>query len=246
MALQCLPNFFSQSARQLREEGVIDHTFLIFVATSGETGKAALEGFKDKDGIRHRGHVSRWRRERYPVASSMATHEGSDVDVWAVSGNFDDCQTGSEPRLRSTMRSTKRSCQPAEGGAFKRELDQLGTLASAGGVLHLNLCPTCEKGKVNAGDPIDVCVPTGNFGNILAAWYAKQMGTPIDMLFCASNENKVLTDFIASGTYDIADRAFVLTPSPSMDILVSSNVERQLFELSGRKSELIAEWMREL
>ena len=102
------------------------------------------------------------------------------------------------------------------------------------------------SGKVAAGQPIDVCVPTGNFGNILAAWYAKQIGTPIDMLLCASNENRVLADFINTGTYDISEREFVLTPSPSMDILVSSNLERQLFEMTGRSGEAIRSWMADL
>ena len=101
------------------------------------------------------------------------------------------------------------------------------------------------QGKLEAGKPLDVCVPTGNFGNILAAWYAKQIGTPLGTLFCASNENRVLTDFINTGSY-ISNREFVLTPSPSMDILVSSNVERQLFELTGRNADAIAAWMEEL
>ncbi|MFQ9179166.1 MAG: hypothetical protein ACLR3C_04080 [Eggerthella lenta] len=98
-------------------------------------------------------------------------------------------------------------------------------------------------GKLNLGDELDVCVPTGNFGNILAAYYAKRMGVPLGMLYCASNENRVLTDFINTGTYDISERPFVLTPSPSMDILVSSNLERQLFELTGRDATAIAGWM---
>ena len=103
-----------------------------------------------------------------------------------------------------------------------------------------------SRGDIAFGDPIDVCVPTGNFGNILGAWYARTMGTPIEHLLCASNENRVLTDFLTTGTYDISDRQFVLTPSPSMDILVSSNVERQLFELTDRDGSRIAEWMRQL
>ena len=97
-----------------------------------------------------------------------------------------------------------------------------------------------------SGAPVDVCVPTGNFGNILAAWYAKAMGVPFGTLMCASNENRVLADFINTGTYDISDRDFVTTPSPSMDILVSSNLERQLFELTGRDTQAIAGWMRDL
>ena len=101
-------------------------------------------------------------------------------------------------------------------------------------------------GKLSLGDELDVCVPTGNFGNILAAYYAKRMGVPLGMLYCASNENRVLTDFINTGTYDISEREFVLTPSPSMDILVSSNLERQLFELTGRDAAAIAGWMSDL
>ena len=103
-----------------------------------------------------------------------------------------------------------------------------------------------KAGSVKSGASINVCVPTGNFGNILAAWYARAIGTPIGQLYCASNENHVLTDFINSGTYDISSRPFSITPSPSMDILVSSNLERQLFELNGRNPELIRQWMQDL
>lgn len=244
MALQCLPYFFSESAAQLRRAGVIDHTFLILVATSGDTGKAALEGFKDKDGIQIAvmypdGGVSDIQYKQ------MATQDGENVNVWAVSGNFDDCQTGAKNVFddaafnEALMDEHRVALSSANSINWGRLLPQVVYYVSTYGQL-------VKAGKIKAGDPIDVCVPTGNFGNILAAWYAKQLGTPIDQLFCASNENKVLTDFITSGTYDIRDRAFVLTPSPSMDILVSSNVERQLFELSGRNSALIAEWMRAL
>ena len=103
-----------------------------------------------------------------------------------------------------------------------------------------------KDGIVAAGDPIDVTVPTGNFGNILACWYAKQLGVPIDRIVCASNANRVLADFIETGVYDISDRPFMLTPSPSMDILVSSNLERQLFELTGRNAAAIQGWMDDL
>lgn len=244
MALQCLPHFFSESAAKLRREGAIDHTFLILVATSGDTGKAALEGFKDKDGIQIAvmypdGGVSDIQYKQ------MATQDGSNVNVWAVSGNFDDCQTGAknvfddEAFNEKLLADHKVALSSANSINWGRLLPQVVYYISTYGQL-------VKQGKIKAGDPIDVCVPTGNFGNILAAWYAKQLGTPIDTLFCASNENRVLTDFINTGTYDIRDRAFVLTPSPSMDILVSSNVERQLFELSGRNSDLIASWMRDL
>ncbi|WP_251198155.1 threonine synthase [Anaerotardibacter muris] len=244
MALQCLPYFFSESAAQLREKGVIDNTFLILVATSGDTGKAALEGFKDKEGIQIAvmypdGGVSDIQYKQ------MATQGGSNVDVWAVTGNFDDCQTGAknvfddEAFNQRLMDEHKVALSSANSINWGRLLPQVVYYISTYGTL-------VEQGKIKAGDPIDVCVPTGNFGNILAAWYAKQLGTPIDKLICASNENRILTDFITTGTYDIRDREFILTPSPSMDILVSSNVERQLFELSGRNSDAIAQWMKDL
>ena len=244
MALQCLPRFFSASAAQLRDQGALDHTFLILVATSGDTGKAALEGFKDKDGIKigvmyPDGGVSDIQYKQ------MATQGGANVMVWAVEGNFDDCQTGAkavfgdEAFNKTLMDEHKVALSSANSINWGRLLPQVVYYVSSYAQL-------VADGKLEAGSPLDVCVPTGNFGNILAAWYAKQIGTPLGTLFCASNENRVLTDFINSGTYDIADRAFVLTPSPSMDILVSSNVERQLFELSGRNSTAIAEWMDDL
>ncbi|MDO4501791.1 MAG: threonine synthase [Coriobacteriia bacterium] len=244
MALQCLPRFFSASAQLLRERGQLDHEFMILVATSGDTGKAALEGFKDVDGVSigvmyPDGGVSDIQYKQ------MATQRGSNVQVWAVRGNFDDCQTGAKNTFND------------EAFAQKLAAEQGVALSSANSINWGRLLPQVvyyisayaqmvADGKVEAGAKIDVCVPTGNFGNILAAWYAKQIGTPIDMLLCASNTNRVLTDFINTGTYDISDRPFVLTPSPSMDILVSSNLERQLFELTGRNPQAIAGWMNDL
>lgn len=244
MALQCLPLFFSASAAHLRKAGVIDHEFMILVATSGDTGKAALEGFANKPGVSigvmyPHGGVSDIQRKQ------MATQAGENVMVWAVRGNFDACQSAAKAVFNDT--------------AFERELLEQHRIAlsSANSINWGRLLPQVvyylssystlvAQGKVAASDVIDVCVPTGNFGNILAAWYAKQMGAPIERLFCASNENRVLADFINTGTYDISDRDFVLTPSPSMDILVSSNLERQLFELSGRNTQAIRTWMDEL
>ncbi len=244
MALQCLPHFFSASAKACKGRGELDHDFCILVATSGDTGKAALEGFKGVEGVCigvlfPDGGVSDIQRKQ------MVTTTGGNVYVWAVRGNFDDCQT-----------SAKRVFSDA---AFAETLlaDHGVALSSANSINWGRLLPQvvyyissyaelCKQGKVEPGDPIDVCVPTGNFGNILAAWYAKQMGTPIDALFCASNENRVLTDFLETGTYDIKDRAFILTPSPSMDILVSSNLERLLYQLSGTNGDAIASWMNDL
>lgn len=244
MALQCLPLFFSASAQKLRDAGDIDHEFLILVATSGDTGKAALEGFKDKPGVRisvmyPHGGVSDIQHKQ------MATQAGDNVMVWAVRGNFDDCQTGAKNVFNDNdfakrlMNEQHVALSSANSINWGRLLPQVVYYVSSYSEL-------VAQGKVEAGAPIDVCVPTGNFGNILAAWYAKQMGTPIERLLCASNENRVLTDFINTGTYDISDREFVLTPSPSMDILVSSNLERQLFELTGRDEQAIAGWMDDL
>ncbi len=244
MALQCLPKFFSASAQALRDRGKIDHEFLILVATSGDTGKAALEGFKNANGVRigvlfPDGGVSDIQRKQ------MVTTTGANVQVWGVRGNFDDCQTGVKSvfsdaafadRLLREHRVTLSSANSINWG---RLMPQIVYYLSAYAELVRN-------NKVKPGSPIDVCVPTGNFGNILAAWYARRMGAPIDMLLCASNENRVLTDFINTGTYDISSREFVLTPSPSMDILVSSNLERQLFELTGRNAEAICGWMDDL
>ena len=175
----------------------------------------------------------------------MVTTTGANVQVWGVRGNFDDCQTGvkrvfSDAEFAAKlMDEHKVSLSSANSINWGRLLPQIVYYLSAYAVL-------AASGKIEAGQPIDVCVPTGNFGNILAAWYAKRMGAPIERLLCASNENRVLTDFINTGSYDISERPFVLTPSPSMDILVSSNLERQLFELTGRNAEAIAGWMRDL
>ena len=244
MALQCLPHFFSASAEKLREEGTLDHEFMILVATSGDTGKAALEGFKGVDGVSigvlfPDGGVSDIQRKQ------MVTTTGDNVQVWAVRGNFDDCQTGvkhafaDEKFAEKLLDEYRIALSSANSINWGRLLPQVVYYISSYAEL-------VAAGKIEAGCPIDVCVPTGNFGNILAAWYAKQIGVPIERLLCASNDNRVLTDFINTGTYDIADRPFVLTPSPSMDILVSSNLERQLFELTGRDAAAIAGWMADL
>ena len=244
MALQCLPRFFSASAAALREEDKLDNTFCILVATSGDTGKAALEGFKGVDGVSigvlfPDGGVSDIQRKQ------MVTTTGNNVQVWAVRGNFDDCQTGvkrvfsDQAFNQQLMEQRKVALSSANSINWGRLMPQIVYYISSYAQL-------VADGKLEAGQLLDVCVPTGNFGNILACWYAKQMGTPIGLLMCASNENRVLTDFINTGTYDISDRQFVLTPSPSMDILVSSNLERQLFELTGRNCEAIAQWMASL
>ena len=242
MALQCLPNFFSESARKLREEGVIDHTFLILVATSGDTGKAALEGFKDKDGIQIAvmypdGGVSDIQYKQ------MATQEGSNVNVWAVSGNFDDCQNGvkaifTDKAIADRLAKNNILLSSANSINWGRLAPQI--------VYYVSTYAELLKNKeIEYGEKINVVVPTGNFGNILAAYYAREMGLPVDRLICASNKNRVLTDFFDTGVYDI-NRSFYTTSSPSMDILISSNLERLLFIASGYSDEFVREMMGDL
>ena len=240
MALQMLPHLLTASLRKQEEE----KTVCILVATSGDTGKAALEGFKGVDGVSigvlfPDGGVSDIQRKQ------MVTTTGDNVQVWAVRGNFDDCQTGvkhafaDEKFAEKLLDEYRIALSSANSINWGRLLPQVVYYISSYAEL-------VAAGKIEAGCPIDVCVPTGNFGNILAAWYAKQIGVPIERLLCASNDNRVLTDFINTGTYDISDREFILTSSPSMDILVSSNLERQLFELTGRNGEAIRQWMADL
>ena len=244
MALQCLPRFFSVSAAELRKRGELDDEHMILVATSGDTGKAALEGFRDVPGVcigvmYPDGGVSDIQFKQ------MATQAGGNVQVWGVEGNFDDCQTGAKNVFNDD--------------AFAAQLhEQFGiALSSANSINWGRLMPQIAyyisayaqlvaADAIAPGQEIDVCVPTGNFGNILAAYYAKRMGTPIRKLLCASNENRVLTDFIETGRYYTVGREFVKTPSPSMDILVSSNLERQLFELTDRNPQAIRTWMEQL
>ena len=243
MALQCLPHFFSASAEKLREEGTLDHEFMILVATSGDTGKAALEGFKGVDGVSigvlfPDGGVSDIQRKQ------MVTTTGDNVQVWAVRGNFDDCQTGvkrtfaDEKFTEKLLNEYRIALSSANSINWGRLLPQVVYYISSYAEL-------VAAGKIEAGCPIDVCVPTGNFGNILAAYYAREMGVPIDKLICASNSNNVLTDFLATGTYD-KNRPFHTTMSPSMDILVSSNLERLLFALSGQNDQEVAGYMKQL
>lgn len=244
MALQCLPRFFEHATGKLREQGRLDHDHLILVATSGDTGKAALEGFAGRE------HVSIC--VFYPDGGvsdiqlrQMTTQRGDNVNVFAARGDFDDCQTsvkqafGDAEFTQRLMAEHGLALSSANSINWGRLMPQIVYYLSA--YADLVAC-----GAVAAGEQVDVCVPTGNFGNILACWYAKQVGAPIDRIICASNANRVLTDFIETGTYTVAGRDFVLTPSPSMDILVSSNLERQLFELTGRDAGRISGWMKDL
>ncbi len=242
IALQCLPHFFSEAVTLKQERKELEDDFLILVATSGDTGKAALEGFADR---LHTNVVV-----FYPVdgvsdiqRKQMVTQHGRNVAVFGVRGNFDDCQT-----------AVKQAFADESFASWLHDERSL-TLSSANSINWGRLMPQIvyyvsayadmvAAGGVKAGEPMDVCVPTGNFGNILGAYYAKRMGVPIGRLICASNENNVLADFIATGVYDISERGFVTTPSPSMDILISSNLERLLYHLAGPES--VRTWMEEL
>ena len=176
-------------------------------------------------------------------ALQMQTQEGGNVGVCAVHGNFDDAQTGvktlfSDERLRDDLAKRGYFLSSANSINWGRILPQLVYYISA-------YCDLLNLGKIQMGEKVNYCVPTGNFGNILACWYAGQMGLPVGKLICASNSNNVLTDFLATGTYD-RNRPFHTTMSPSMDILVSSNLERLLFALSGQDDKLVADYMQQL
>ncbi len=242
MALQCMPLFFSAAIDDLQASGELEDDFLVLVATSGDTGKAALEGFADRA---HTKIVVFYPAEGVSDIQlrQMVTQAGENLAVFGVRGNFDDCQS-----------AVKAAFNDEE---FARELHETHglRLSSANSINWGRLLPQIvyyisayadmvASGGVKAGNPIDVCVPTGNFGNILGAYYAREMGVPIGRLVCASNENNVLADFIATGRYDITDREFVVTPSPSMDILISSNLERLLYHLAG--TDRVRSWMTEL
>ena len=235
MALQLLPRLTTLSARKNGESREVS----ILVATSGDTGKAALEGFRDVPGTSC--------TVFYPLDGvsdvqrlQMVTTGGGNTHVIAVKGNFDDAQTGVKELFASPE--------------FAVEMDRRGkVLSSANSINFGRLVPhvvyyisayadLVARSVIRCGEPVNFCVPTGNFGNILAAYYAREMGLPIGKLICASNRNNVLTDFFASGIYS-THRLFFKTKSPSMDILVSSNLERLLFEAADRDGELVSTWM---
>ena len=230
MALQMLPYLLTASLKKTGEE----KTVCILVATSGDTGKAALEGFRDVDRTEilvfyPDGGVSEIQKLQ------MVTQEGRNVGVCAVRGNFDDAQTGvkrifSDAQLRGTLASRGYFLSSANSINWGRVLPQIVYYVSS-------YCDLLASGDIEEGQTVNVCVPTGNFGNILSGFYAKKMGVPIGRLICASNENNVLTDFIRTGTYD-RNRPFYQTASPSMDILISSNLERLLYLLSGSDEEV--------
>ena len=236
-ALQLMPKLLVQAKKNL---GRTEHT-RILVATSGDTGKAALAGYAGLDGI----DIAVF----YPNDGTseiqrlqMATQTGDNVAVYAVQGNFDDAQTGVKKVFGDAAVAEELAARDIR-------------LSSANSINWGRLAPQivyyfyayfrlAEQGAVEWGKPVDFCVPTGNFGDILAGYYAKRMGLPVGRLVCASNRNNVLTDFIRTGVYD-KRREFYKTTSPSMDILISSNLERLLYHVTGDDAK-VACWMQEL
>ena len=232
LALQILPHLLTTSIKKIGS----DKETVILVATSGDTGKAALEGFKDVDGTKiivfyPSEGVSKMQKLQ------MDTQEGSNVMVCSIKGNFDDAQTGvkrifSNKEIKEKMEKSGKQFSSANSINWGRLAPQIVYYVSA----YFDLgCP--EK--------FNVVVPTGNFGNILAAFYAKEMGIPINKLICASNKNRVLTDFINTGVYN-KNREFYTTESPSMDILISSNLVRLLYLLNNSNDIDIKNWQEKL
>jgi len=238
VALSMLPRLITAARKQtgMQEE------VLILTATSGDTGKAALEGFHDVPGTRiivfyPDGGVS-------PVQKAqMATQEGCNVKVCAVRGNFDDCQRG----VKETFAAIAAGNLNAGKNTVLSSANSIniGRLAPQVGYYFTAYAKLLESGRIHLGDEVDYVVPTGNFSDILAGYYAKLLGLPVGRLVCASNANNVLTDFINTGVYD-SRRPFMRTGSPSMDILVSSNLERFLFLMNGQDGAEVARCMKEL
>ena len=229
-ALQLMPKLLVEAKRNL---GRTEKT-LILVATSGDTGKAALDGYHDIPGVEiavfyPTGGTSEIQRLQ------MATQEGANVAVYAVRGNFDDAQTG----VKRVFADKEIAARLAQRNICLSSANSInwGRLAPQIVYYFAAYAQLLKAGKIAFGDEVDFCVPTGNFGDILAGYYAKQMGLPVGRLVCASNQNNVLTDFLRTGVYT-ARRAFYKTSSPSMDILVSSNLERLLWHVTGSDAEV--------
>ncbi|MEG1631756.1 MAG: threonine synthase [Hydrogenoanaerobacterium sp.] len=238
MALQLLPHLLTL-AMQKTAQG---KEAVLLVATSGDTGKAALDGFADVAGTRV--IVFYPQQGISPMQQlQMVTQEGKNVAVCAIKGNFDDAQTAvksifTDVGLAKALAASDRQFSSANSINWGRLVPQIIYYISA-------YCKLLADEEIALGESINICVPTGNFGNILAAYYAKQMGLPVAKLICASNENNVLTDFIKTGEYN-KNRAFHVTLSPSMDILVSSNLERLLFSLYKNDDFAVNKLMQEL
>lgn len=238
MALSILPHLMTTSAKK----NDVKNEIVILTATSGDTGKAALAGFADVEGTRiivfyPKNGVSKVQELQ------MVTQRGENVNVVAIHGNFDNAQSGVKAMFEDTELAeelAKKGYQFSSANSIN-----IGRLVPQV-VYYVNAyAKLLENEEIEDGEKINVVVPTGNFGNILAAYYAKQMGVPIDKLVCASNDNKVLFDFFQTGDYD-RNREFILTTSPSMDILISSNLERLIYRIAGGDAKKCAELMQSL
>ena len=238
MALSILPYLLTTAAKKNQ----VKNDIVILTATSGDTGKAALAGFADVEGTKI--IVFYPKNGVSPIQEKqMLTQKGKNTYVVGIKGNFDAAQSGvkamfNNKELAETMDKAGHQFSSANSINIGRLVPQVVYYVYAYSRL-------VKEGEIEAGENINVVVPTGNFGNILAAYYAKSMGLPIGKLICASNDNKVLYDFFQSGTYD-RNREFILTSSPSMDILISSNLERLIYKIAGASSEKNATFMKEL
>ena len=238
MALQLLPHLMMLATKKTAE----NNELVILVATSGDTGKAALEGFRDVEGT---SVIVFYPEEGVSVIQKcqMVTQQGNNVDVIAVKGNFDDAQSGvknifADEPLYECLKDNGFALSSANSINWGRLVPQIVYYFSA-------YADAVKGGFIKAGDEINFSVPTGNFGDILAGYYAKRMGLPIHKLICASNANNVLADFLTTGKYD-KRREFHKTISPSMDILISSNLERLLYHLTDEDASKVSNWMKEL
>ena len=238
MALSILPYLLTTATKKENE----DKKICILTATSGDTGKAALEGFADVPGTEiivffpNKG-VSQVQERQ------MITQEGANTHVFAIEGNFDDAQTGVKKIFNDDAFAEKLAsmgCKLSSANSIN-----IGRLVPQGAFYVGGYLQLVTRGVVKAGESVNICVPTGNFGNILAAYYAGEMGIPVNRFICASNKNRVLTDFFNTGVYN-TNREFYLTNSPSMDILISSNLERLLYHLSGHDGDEIRGLMESL
>ena len=238
MALSILPYLLTTAMKKENE----DKKICILTATSGDTGKAALEGFADVPGTEiivffpNQGVSEVQERQ-------MITQEGDNTHVFAIKGNFDDAQTGVKKIFNDSDFAEKLAgmgCKLSSANSIN-----IGRLVPQVAYYVYGYAKLIERGVIKAGDKVNIVVPTGNFGNILAAYYAGQIGIPVNRFICASNKNRVLTDFFENGEYDI-NRDFYLTNSPSMDILISSNLERLLYHLSGNDGDEIKSLMAAL
>ncbi|MBQ7756250.1 MAG: threonine synthase [Oscillospiraceae bacterium] len=238
MALQILPYLLTTSTKKIN----LDKKVVILVATSGDTGKAALEGFKDvpdtqilvfypEDG------VSAMQKKQ------MTTQEGNNVGVCAIKGNFDDAQNG----VKAIFTSEEVADKLAENGFMFSSANSINWGRLAPQIIYYvsSYAQLVKDEQIALGDKINIVVPTGNFGNILAGYYAKKMGIPVNKLICASNANNVLTEFLTTGVYN-RNRQFHTTISPSMDILISSNLERLLYHICGENDATIRDWFGKL